>query len=332
MTNETIRNLFVSQLKLWRQGWQRLRTHVRRGLSFYLAVIGALLGVYLYDAFTPPPPQLTTRDVDGIVAEAIASVTPAPAYSTLVYQAILPSFVLIKAHDSIPLDNTAPVKFTAPTRPNPLLTNVKLEAVPGYYQGGNGDGGNGDGGNGGGEEAKYGVGSGVVVNDNGDILTALHVVRGAGVIEVTFADGTQSNAAIAAADPAKDIAILQAEQLPELFVPATLGNPNAMQIGDEVYAVGNPLGLSASMSAGVVSGLNRSFQPSYVDQKLEGLIQFDAAVNPGNSGGPLLNRNGQVIGIVTGLINPTTQDVFIGIGLAVPIDVAAGAGGRGPAQ
>ena len=127
--------------------------------------------------------------------------------------------------------------------------------------------------------------------------------------------------------PENDIAVLHPIQPPALLVPATLGNPNAMRVGDEAFAVGNPFGLYGSMSAGVISGFNRSFQPPDKDQELQGLIQIDAAVNPGNSGGPLLNRNGQVIGIVVGIVNPTEQDVFIGIGFAVPINVAASGAG-----
>ena len=96
---------------------------------------------------------------------------------------------------------------------------------------------------------------------------------------------------------------------PHILIPAILGNPGAMRVGDEAFAVGNPFGLYGSMSAGVISGFNRTFQPSGSDQKLEGLIQIDAAVNPGNSGGPLLNRSGQVIGIVTGIINPDRGEV-----------------------
>jgi len=173
----------------------------------------------------------------------------------------------------------------------------------------------------------YSLGSGVIIDDAADILTSLHVVADATDIQVTFADGTQSRAQVVAADPEIDIAVLQPEQLPALIVPAVLGNPNAMRVGDEAFAVGNPFGLYSSMSAGVISGFDRTFQPEENDQPLEGLIQIDAAVNPGNSGGPLLNRDGQVIGIVTGIVNPTDQEFFIGIGFAVPITVAGGAAG-----
>jgi S1-C subfamily serine protease len=180
-----------------------------------------------------------------------------------------------------------------------------------------------------GEEAN-GLGSGVVINDSGDILTSLHVVADAADIRLTFADGTQSAAQVTATQPENDIAVLSASQLPGLVVPATLGSAGAMRVGDEAFAVGNPFGLYSSMSAGVISGFERSFQPPDSDQRLEGLIQVDAAVNPGNSGGPLLNRSGQVIGIVVGIVNPTEQEVFIGIGFAVPIQVAVGAVGSLP--
>lgn len=177
------------------------------------------------------------------------------------------------------------------------------------------------------EEGKVGVGSGVVINTNGDILTALHVVAESADIEVIFSDGSHVNAEMIAAEPENDIAVLHPLQLPELIVPAVLGNPSSMRIGDEAYAVGNPLGLSGSLSAGVISGFNRSFTIDESGLVLDGLIQFDAAVNPGNSGGPLLNRYGQVIGIVTALANPNEQDSFTGIGFAVPIEVAGGAAG-----
>ena len=178
-----------------------------------------------------------------------------------------------------------------------------------------------------GSEDNISLGSGVIIDDNADILTSLHVVAEATEIQVFFADGTQSGAWVVSSQPDIDIAVLQADELPGLIVPAVMGNPNALRVGDEAFAVGNPFGLYSSMSAGVISGFDRSLQPVDSDVELQGLIQFDAAVNPGNSGGPLLNRDGQVVGIVTGIVNPTDQEVFIGIGFAVPITVAGGAAG-----
>lgn len=179
-------------------------------------------------------------------------------------------------------------------------------------------------------ESSRGLGTGVIIDAFGNILTSLHVVDGAPNIRLTFADGTQSAAVIAEAQPERDIAVLQAEILPAQFLPATIGNAGALQVGDEAYVVGNPFGLYSSMSSGVISGFNRTFQPPGTAQAIEGLIQVDAAVNPGNSGGPLLNRYGHVVGIVTGIINPTDESFFVGIGFAVPIDAAAGGGGSPP--
>jgi S1-C subfamily serine protease len=177
----------------------------------------------------------------------------------------------------------------------------------------------------------HGIGSGVIVSDSGTVLTALHVVAGAQRIQLTFADGSKSDAIVANEDPSKDIAVVQPVQVPAQFTPATLGNPAGLRIGSEAYVVGTPFGLAGSLSSGVVSALDRSFVQPTTNQTMTGLIQVDAAINPGNSGGPLLDRNGRVVGIVTALINPTNDDVFIGIGLAVPITVAGGAAGLPPA-
>ncbi|MFL5646597.1 MAG: S1C family serine protease [Chloroflexota bacterium] len=171
------------------------------------------------------------------------------------------------------------------------------------------------------------LGTGVIIDDAGDILTSLHVVSDATSIKLTFADGSTSAGSIASSHPENDIAVLQAETLPDPLIPATLGNPGSVRVGSEAFVVGNPFGLYASMTTGVISGLDRTFQESPDGPVLHDLIQIDAAVNPGNSGGPLLDRDGRVIGIVAALINPTRQDVFVGIGLAVPIDVAGGAAG-----
>ena len=181
------------------------------------------------------------------------------------------------------------------------------------------------------QEKAFGIGSGVVINSDAEVLTSLHVVEGSTMIELIFADGARSPAAVTNADPEKDIAVLTPAVLPQVVLPATIGNSGALRVGDEVFAVGHPLGLVGSLSAGVVSGLDRESTPPGREEALRGLIQFDAAVNPGSSGGPLLDRRGQVVGIVTGLINPGDDDVFIGIGFAVPIDVAVSAAG-GPAR
>lgn len=173
-----------------------------------------------------------------------------------------------------------------------------------------------------------GLGSGVIVDDMGNILTSLHVVDDATRITLTFADGTRSDGLVIMEQPENDIAVLHPVNMPRQYIPATLGNPGSMRVGDDIYVVGNPFGLYGSMSAGVISGFDRTFQPPNGGQTIEGLIQFDAAANPGNSGGPLLNRNGHVIGIVTGIVNPTDESFFVGIGFAVPIATAAG--GLGP--
>lgn len=266
--------------EIWRRRLQQLRTRARAAVPYVSGLLTALVALLLYNALVPDPPQLTARDVNDAVVQALASATPPPAYSALVFRAIQPSLVLIQTK-------------------GPDTDDTK------------GDG----------------LGTGVVINDNGFVLTSLHVVANASDIILTFPDGTQSSAEVVDTQPESDIAILSADNLPDQIVPATLGNPRAMRVGDEAFAVGHPFGLYGSMSAGVISGFERTFRPSNSNLELKGLIQIDAAVNPGNSGGPLLNRDGHVIGIVVGITNPTQQEVFIGIGFAVPINVAVSGGG-----
>jgi S1-C subfamily serine protease len=174
------------------------------------------------------------------------------------------------------------------------------------------------------------TGTGVVIDSSGIILTCLHVVQNAEEVHVVFADGSDSEAVIIVTQPENDLAVLRAKIIPDDLVPATLTDSSTLRVGDEVVAVGNPFGINNSVSAGVVSGLGRNFKSTKTGTVMTNLIQFDAAVNPGNSGGPLVNRNGEVVGIVTALLNPNEQDVFIGIGFAVPIETAASVAGAPP--
>ena len=175
----------------------------------------------------------------------------------------------------------------------------------------------------------FGVGTGVVIKDDGTILSNLHVVASAPRLVVTFADGLESPAVIVSAQRDKDLAVLKPLNIPDDLQPATLGSSQNLSPGDDVVAVGFPFGLGASVSAGVISGLNRTFKPAE-GPPLTGLIQFDAAANPGNSGGPLVNMAGEVLGIVTAILNPTSVRTFIGIGFAITIESAGAALGMPP--
>jgi S1-C subfamily serine protease len=173
-----------------------------------------------------------------------------------------------------------------------------------------------------GQEVEAGVGTGVVISDEGMILTNLHVVWGAQRLQITFADGTESNAQVIATQPNNDLAVLKSQKIPDDLQPAVLGSSRGVVPGDAVAVIGFPFGMGPSVSSGVVSGLNREFRNEKGDRQMTGLIQFDAAANPGNSGGPLINMNGEVIGIVTAIMNPTSARTFIGIGFAATIEAA----------
>ena len=174
------------------------------------------------------------------------------------------------------------------------------------------------------------LGTGVVIVDNGTILTNLHVVWGAKRIRVRFANGHQSEAHMIGAQPENDLAVLRATSLPDDLEAATMRSTADLRPGDHVIAVGNPFGIGPSISYGVVSGLKREFRSPEGEKTLTNLIQFDAAANPGNSGGPLVTMDGHVVGIVTAILNPSEQRTFIGIGFAVPIENAAAAAGMPP--
>jgi len=180
------------------------------------------------------------------------------------------------------------------------------------------------------DEIEHGVGTGVVIVDKGVILTNLHVVQAADTIKVVFADGLEATASITGAQPENDLAVLQAHKIPDDLIPATMRSTHDLQPGDQVVAVGFPFGIGPSYSAGVISGLQRVFRSPEGKQKLTNLIQFDAAANPGNSGGPLVTMDGAVVGIVTAILNPTPARTFLGIAFAVPIENAASAVGLHP--
>ncbi len=181
-----------------------------------------------------------------------------------------------------------------------------------------------------GEEEEQGVGTGVVIVDKGIILTNLHVVQGAETLKLTFFDGSESAASVVGAQPENDLAVLQAHTIPDDLSAATMRSTSDLLPGDQVVAVGFPFGIGPSVSSGVVSGLGRSFRSPEGEQEISNLIQFDAAANPGNSGGPLVTMSGEVVGVVTGILNPTSHRTFVGIGFAVPIESAASAAGLPP--
>ena len=174
------------------------------------------------------------------------------------------------------------------------------------------------------------VGTGVVILDNGTILTNLHVVAGAKRLNVVFSDGLEADATVVGVRPEHDLAVIKATTVPDDLTPATLRSTADLRLGDEVVAVGFPFGIGPSVSSGVISGLRREYHSPEGKRLLTNLIQFDAAANPGSSGGPLLTTDGEVVGIVTGILNPGKQAVFIGIGFAVPIENAATAAGLPP--
>jgi S1-C subfamily serine protease len=160
------------------------------------------------------------------------------------------------------------------------------------------------------------IGSGFIISNDGLVLTNSHVVFERQVISVTLDNGQRAQAKLLGADPILDLAVLRIPAPPEGHPKATLGDSDAVRIGEEVVAIGNPLGLEQTLTRGVVSGVNRILPESPMSMMLP-LIQTDAPINPGNSGGPLLNRCGEVIGINTSILAEAQN-----IGFAVPINIA----------
>lgn len=300
----------------------------------WLAVLG--LSAVLYAGTPPPQTPLTQEDIDRAVMSTLGSHV-LPSQDTRAYQAIIPSVVRVVSYakeDKKPADTKKSARKAAPATPPPSDGNrsaqrpdaegpAKTPQAPGAEP----------------KQARAvvpkgyeprGVGTGVVIVDEGVILTNLHVVQGADLIHLTFMDGTESIASVTGIQAKDDLAVLRAYTVPDDLKAATLASTAGLGSGDHVMAVGFPFGIGPSASSGIVSGLKRSFQSPEGEQMMTNLIQFDAAANPGNSGGPLINMSGEVLGIVTAIYNPNEQRSFVGIGFAVPIENAAQAVGMSP--
>ena len=251
---------------------------------------------------------LAIEQIDAALRESIAK-EPLAAPGLAAYEAILPSVVRVVGEST-----AAPSKGAS--APGRNKSGKPVERAPAPEEADAMDG--------------RSVGTGVVIVDKGLILTNLHVVEGAARITVTFADGSQSEARVVSLQPENDLAVLQALTIPDDLHAATMRSTGGLAPGDAVLAVGFPFGIGPSASQGVVSGLKREFRSPEGKRILTNLIQFDAAANPGNSGGPLVTMDGHVVGIVTAIMNPNEQRTFIGIGFAVPIENAAAGAGLPP--
>ena len=247
------------------------------------------------------PKVLTQKDIDRAVLHTLAK-TNLPSPAAKAYAAVAGSVVKVIGY-SDPRDADLPER------------GERLERRAGDRDG---------------ERDERGLGTGVVIIDNGTILTNLHVVYGAKRIRVIFADGLASDADIVGLQPQHDLAVLKARKIPDDLKAATMRSTGDLAPGDRVTAVGFPFGIGPSVSHGVVSGLKREFRSPEGQKILTNLIQFDAAANPGNSGGPLVTDDGEVVGIVTAIYNPTEERFFVGIGFAVPIENAAQGAGMPP--
>ena len=272
----------------------RWRQRLARHAAPLWALGGATLAVGAMLLLQPVHRAVTQEDIDIAVRESLEK-APLPSAAAKAYEAILPSVVRVVGL----LDD----KDDGEDKPEQRALERSL-------------------------------GTGVVIIDNGTILTNLHVVSGARKIRVRFANGHESEAVMVGAQPENDLAVLRALSLPDDLQAATMRSTADLRPGDHVIAVGHPFGIGPSVSAGVVSGLKREFRSTEGDntdsKPLSNLIQFDAAANPGNSGGPLVTMDGHVVGIVTAILNPSEQRTFIGIGFAVPIENAASAVGIHP--
>ncbi|MGQ0752600.1 MAG: S1C family serine protease [Betaproteobacteria bacterium] len=279
------------------------------------AVCAALIAwVFLWSQ--PRPRNLTQQDIDAAVLRTMDD-KPLPSRAARAAEMVRPAIVRVRGFNK-PDPGARDAKKIKPERQarkssegGPGKPREKGKPGPDGYE-------------------ETGIGSGVVLVDEGIILTNLHVVAHAERVTVTFYDGFESEADLVSVHPENDLAVIKARKIPDDLVPATLGSASRLKPGDEVVAVGFPFGIGPSVSAGVVSGLNREFRSPEGDRILTRLIQFDAAANPGSSGGPLVTMQGDVVGIVTAILSPNEGRGFVGIGFAVTIAAAGGALGMHP--
>lgn len=266
----------------------------RERFAWGAVVVALALGFGWTQMHRPPASAaLTQEDIDKAVLHTLSTKT-LPSQAARAYEAVGPSVVMVRG-----------------THPAPTTGgSASAGGEPGQIE--------------------RTVGSGVVILENGTILTNLHVVEGSEKLTVTFFDGTESAAQVVSTQPENDLAVIQARTLPDDLQAATLRSTGDLRPGDDVIAVGFPFGIGPSVSAGIVSGLKRSYRSPKDGKSLGNLIQFDAAANPGNSGGPLVTADGEVVGIVTAILNPGDARTFIGIGFAVPIENAAAGVGLSP--
>jgi S1-C subfamily serine protease len=273
------------------QAWARHRAAPLWGLGGALLAIVVMLGAL---RLVPGRHPITQDDIDAAVRASLEK-EPLPSAAAKAYEEILPSVVRV-----VGMMEDKDTGEDSAERPADQRAMERS------------------------------LGTGVVIIDNGTILTNLHVVAGAKRVRVRFANGHESEAQVIGTQPDNDLAVLRASSLPDDLEAATMRSTSDLRPGDHVIAVGHPFGIGPSVSYGVVSGLKREFRSPEGAKTLTNLIQFDAAANPGNSGGPLVTMDGHVVGIVTAILNPSEQRTFIGIAFAVPIENAASAAGMAP--
>jgi S1-C subfamily serine protease len=282
-------------------------------LWFAIFLLAIALGFSLSLGLRPPQQKLTQQAINAAVLKTLETQVLPSEYAKA-YENVAPSVVRVMSYVKKSRIKEDHALSKGGTKPKPL------GPAPGSTESSDSDE----------EEVENGVGTGVVIIDKGVILTNLHVVSGADHIKVIFSDGLESKASITGVQPENDLAVLQASKIPDDLIPATMRSTGDLGPGDKVLAVGFPFGIGPSASGGVISGLKRAFRSPEGKQEMTNLIQFDAAANPGNSGGPLVTMDGEVVGIVTAILNPTPARTFIGIGFAVPIENAAAAAGLPP--